>query len=76
MASGKTAGHVNGRPCVLSFMAGASTQTRLWKPVGRCQGCRSMAIAKPVRDEQTANLEQRDLQSGDAMIYFVYYPFV
>ena len=35
-----------------------------------------MAIAKPVRDEQTANLEQRDLQSGDAMIYFVYYPFV
>ncbi|EKN4924149.1 hypothetical protein EFW43_16975 [Yersinia enterocolitica] len=73
MASGKTAGHV---PCVLSFTASANAQTRIWKPGGRYPGCRSMAIANLVRNEQTANLEQRDLQSGDVMIYFVYYPFV
>lgn len=30
-----------------------------------------MAIAKPIRDEQTSNLKQRDLQSGNAMLYFV-----
>ncbi|WES87663.1 hypothetical protein [Dickeya fangzhongdai] len=63
MASGKTAGHVKGRPCVLSFTTSASAQTWIWKPVGWRQLCKSMAIANPVRDEQTANLEQRNLQS-------------
>ena len=78
MESGETAGHGNGRPCVLNCTASASasTQARSWKPGRRRQGCARLVNASPVRDERIANLEQRGPRSGDAKICFVYYLFV
>jgi len=43
-----------------------SAQARSWKPGRRRQGCGRLANASPVRDERTANLEQRGPRSGDA----------
>ena len=37
----------------------ASAQARIRKPGRRRQGCGRLANASPVRDERTANLEQR-----------------
>ena len=75
MESGETAGHGNGRRDVQTARK-RSTQARSWKPDRRRQGCGRLANASPVRDERTANLEQRDLRSGDARKYFAYYLFV
>lgn len=66
MESGETAGHGNGRLDVLNRTANASTQARGWKPGRRRQGCGRLANASPVRDERTANLEQRGPRSEDA----------
>ena len=56
--------------------ASASAQARRWELGRRRQGCARLANASPVRDERTANLEQRDPRSGDARKYFAYYLFV
>ena len=53
--------------------ASASAQARSWKPGRRRQGCGRLANASPVRDERTANLEQRGPRSGDASMFFAYY---
>ncbi|WP_152996312.1 hypothetical protein [Pseudomonas aeruginosa] len=53
--------------------ASASAQARSWKPGRRRQGCGRLANASPVRDERTANLEERGPRSGDAKRYFAYY---
>lgn len=56
--------------------ASEARRPRIWKPGRRRQGCGRLADASPVRDERTANLEQRGPRSGDARKYFAYYLFV
>ncbi len=72
MESEETAGHGNGRNDVQTARK-RSAQARSWKPGRRRQGCGRLANASPVRDERTANLEQRGSQSEDANVSWPYY---